>query len=213
MSLHELPKKQLRPRLKLPKRKNTLNSSNTETKLSRIAIHYEYLFEWGVNFKDRVIVISDEIDSTTFEVVEAALTEMEAENRKTVTVKINSQGGSVYDALAIVGRLRASPCHIVTEGYGCIMSAATLLLACGEKRRVSEFAWLMHHEASYGAEGRHSQLKNLVAQTEREEQRWAEAMAGFTNRPKEFWTKEGTHIDAYFDAEQLLELGVVDEVF
>lgn len=198
---------------KLKPLRNTLNQSNTDTKLSRIAIHYEYLFEWGVNFKDRVIVISDEIDSSTFDVVEAALTEMENESRKSVTVKINSPGGSVYDALAIVGRLRASQCQIVCEGYGCIMSAATLILASGDKRKVSEYAWFLHHEASYGAEGRHSQMKNLVAQTEREEKQWAIAMASFTQMDEKFWATKGVHVDAYFTAQELLEMGVVDEVF
>lgn len=205
-------RKSSRKRKKSPPNKNTLNSSNTETKLSRIAIHYEYLFEWGVDFKNRIITIDDEIDSNTFSKLDSALTEMENESRKAVTVKINSPGGSVYDALAIVGRLRNSPCRIITEGYGCIMSAATLILACGDKRRVSSLSWFMHHEAYYGVEGRHKQVVNEVKQREREEAQWAKAMARFTKKDVKFWAKKGIHIDAYFEASELKDLGVVDEV-
>lgn len=200
------------PKIKSPK-KDTLNQSNTETKLSRISIHYEYLFEWGIDFKNRIIRIDDEeIDASTFSRLDAALTEMENESRKAVTIRINSVGGSVYDALAIVGRLQSSTCKIITECYGCAMSAATLILACGERRKISKFSWFMTHEASYYAKGRHSQVQALVKQRDREEQRWAEAMEKFTKRSAKFWLKEGSYVDAYFTPEELLEMGVVDEL-
>ena len=88
-----------------------------------------YHFEEGVNFRDRVILIDDEITESSFALFDAALSEMERDSKRTVTIRINSPGGSVYDALAIIGRLTSSSCHIVTEGYGHVMSAATLLLA------------------------------------------------------------------------------------
>lgn len=206
-----LQKKRLPPRRR--PRKSGLNESNTETKLNRISIHYEYLFEWGVNFKDRVITISDEIDSGTFDVVDSALTEMEAEGRKAVTVKINCLGGNVYDALAIVGRLKASKCQIITEGYGAVMSAATLILACGDKRRISYLSWFMTHEATYSAKGKHSEIVAEVRQAERENRQWATAMESFTQKDAKFWENAGKGEDAYFTPEELLSFGVVDEVF
>jgi hypothetical protein len=75
---------------------------------------------------------------------------MESEDKSTVTIKINSPGGSTYDAMAIIGRIRSAKCYIVTEGYGQIMSAASLILASGRKRRINKYAFLMWHEASYG---------------------------------------------------------------
>lgn len=200
---------------RLKSSRNSLSQSRvTDTTLTKIALHYEYLFEWDVNFKDRVITISNDIDSDEFARIDAALTEMETDSRKKITIRINSPGGYVYDALAIVGRIKKSKCQIITEGYGKVMSAATLILAAGNKRKVSELCWFMWHEASYELiEGRHSEHKAVVKQEEREHLQWAKWMAYFTKKSKKFWLTQGIHIDAYFDAKELVKLGVADELF
>jgi ATP-dependent Clp protease protease subunit len=176
-------------------------------------IHLETIFERGVNFKERIITITDEIAFPAFDFLDAAMTEMESQSRKTITVKIHSEGGSVYEAMAIVGRIKKSKCKVVTEGYGAVMSAATLILAAGDERRISEFTWFMHHEASYEAGGRHSDMKDLVAQMEKEEKIWSEWMARFSEKDADYWYETGCKKDAYFTAQELIDLGVADEIF
>lgn len=191
---------------------DNVNRANMDNKLSITALNIGIAFEYGVNFKERTITLSGEVDESMFILVDIALTEMESQSKSTITVRINSPGGSTYAAMGIVGRLMRSKCHIVTEGYGHVMSAATLLLACGHRRKISSYAWFMHHEASYGIEGRHSELKNTVAQVEREEKQWAEWMAKFTQKDAKFWEKNGVGKDAYFTPQELIELGVADEI-
>jgi len=171
-----------------------------------------YAFEYGVDFKNRTITLSGEIIQGWFDIVDAALTQMESEGKSKVTVKINSPGGDTYEAMAVVGRITSSKCHIVTEGFGHIMSAATLILACGDKRRMSKYAYFMWHEAGYGLEDRISVHKSTLKQVEREEKLWCDTMAEFSNQSEEFWRTKGIHIDAYFDANDLLEFDVIDEV-
>ncbi len=67
------------------------NKTSVDNKLSLMQIHLDHLFEKGVNFKERIICITDTIEHPTFDYVDAALTEMESENRKTITIKINSE--------------------------------------------------------------------------------------------------------------------------
>lgn len=189
-----------------------IKKGSVDNKLTAAAIHLECIFDRGVNFKDRIITLTEEVDFPMFDIVDAALTEMENESRKTVTIRIHSGGGSVYEALAIVGRLKKSKCKIVTEGYGHTMSAATLILACGNVRKFSRFGWFMHHESQYFIEGKHSDHKDYVAQAEREEKQWAKFMAEFSKKSEKFWLTEGSRKDAYFDAGQLLKLGVIDEI-
>lgn len=196
-------------------RRSALSASlktSVDNKLTHAALILEYAFAYGVNFKERTITISREIDDIEFDRIENGLTEMESQSRKAITIKINSPGGQVYQALAIIGRMKRSPCQIITEGYGHVMSAATLILAAGDKRRISPYTFFMHHEGSYGVEGRHSTIKDVVKQTDKEEDKWCEWMGEFTKKPKSFWAKSGVRTDAYFDAEELLEFGVVDEV-
>lgn len=187
--------------------------TSVDNKLTHTSMLLNYQFEWGVDFRNRIINITGEIDETQFEVVDAALTAMESESKQKVTIKINSPGGETYQAMAIIGRMKESKCHIVTKGYGHIMSAAALILAAGDKRMMSEIAVFMWHESSYGLEGRHSEMKANVAQAEREEELWAEQMAECSERSIEYWKKHGVHTDAYFKASELLEMSVIDELF
>lgn len=178
-------------------------------------LKYTLLFERGVDFENRVIRINGEINDEVFDLVDTGMTIMEKQGRGNIIIRINSDGGEVYSALAIVGRLKKSKSvKIITEGYGRIMSAATLILACGDKRRISQYAFFMHHEAAYDAgDLKLSSMKHQLAQWEAEEKFWAEKMAEFTEKDANWWAKQGVGQDAYFSPEQLLDFGVVDEIF
>jgi ATP-dependent protease ClpP protease subunit len=184
-----------------------------ETKIASDALHYENVFERDVDFRHRIIRITGDIEAPLFDYIDAAMTEMEKSSRKGITIKIHSEGGSVFEALAVVGRLKASSCFITTEGFGGIQSAATLILACGDKRKISSYAWFMHHEAWYSIEGRHESNKKAVLQIEREEEQWCKFMEQFSDRDATFWREIGKHVDAYFNPQELLDAGVVDEIF
>ena len=160
----------------------------------------------------RVILINGEINDQAFATVEEKLSEFEREGDGPVIVRINSEGGEVYAALAIVGRLTSSPIEIITEGYGPVMSAATLILACGNKRRLSKYAWFMHHESTVKLKGRISNVIAELEQEKAEELRWAVAMAELTNQDLKFWIKKGTGTDLYLSPEQCLELKIIDEI-
>lgn len=185
---------------------------NADTKLTYAALLLTYAFEYGVDFQNRTITLSGELVHGHFDIVDAALTQMEAQDKSTVTIKINSPGGDTYEAMAIVGRIKTAKCHIVTEGYGHIMSAATLILASGKRRKMSKFAKFMWHEASYGVSGRHSEIKATAKEVEDEEKLWADTMAEFSEKDSKYWLKTGIHLDKHYFAQELLELGVIDEI-
>lgn len=194
---------------------NIQNSKTTiDNKLTFAQMNVNWAFEYGVNFTERTITWSQDIEFPMFDIIDAALTIMETESpKKKVTLKLHSPGGNTYEAIAVIARLRKSSCYIAIEGYGHIMSAATLILASAKSRKLDKMAQFMWHEASYGAEGRHSEMKALVAQVEKEEKTWAKAMADLTGKTEKFWLEKGVHIDYYLDAETLLKYGVIDEIF
>lgn len=180
--------------------------------LETTSLNLKYWVEHGVNIKTRTILLTGSVDSDMFSLVETALTELERYNQRTVTIRINSEGGDVTDALAIVGRIRNSKVRIIVEAYGACQSAATLILAAGDKRRISRYCLFMHHESSYSAEGRHSNIKAEVMEMDRQEKLWARWMGEFSLKPAEFWENKGRFTDIYFTPEQLLALGVVDSI-
>lgn len=188
-------------------------ATRDNSSIEALELHLRYVFEHKVNFKTRTILLNQEIDEASFTLIELALSEMEAHSRQPIIIRINSDGGSTYDALAIVGRMRRSKCKIITEGYGKVQSCATLILAAGKLRRFSHIATFMHHESSYALEkGKHSGQLALVSQFEKEEKLWAECMARFSKKPVSFYLKAGKYVDKYWTPEQLIEFGIVDEL-
>jgi len=180
--------------------------------LTKEQVYYERLLEDGIDLKNRTIRFTGEIESGSFDFVDAALTMLENDNSKAITIKINCPGGEVYESLAIIGRLKASKCRIITEAYGHCMSAAVLILACGDKRRMSHYSWLMHHKASYGLMGDHDRIVKEVEQMKREEKVWATWMEELTDKDAKYWEKSCEHKNLYLSAEQCFELGVIDEI-
>jgi ATP-dependent Clp protease protease subunit len=186
-------------------------AKNKDMELEKLRLGYH--FEEGVNFRDRVIQIDDEIDESSFSLFDAALSEMERDSKRTVTIRINCPGGSVYDALAIIGRASSSSCHIVTEGYGHVMSAATLLLASGKKRRMSKYAIFMAHQMTYHVMGSHGDTKEEVEQVEKQERLWCNWMAEVSNKDAKFWYDKTYKKNLYLTADECLEYGIIDEIF
>lgn len=196
----------------MAKRKNKNNKSDNEILLEKKKLILEYGLEHGIDFENRIIRISGDIEDGNFDLLDFALTNMEAESRKAITIRISSPGGSVYEALSMIGRIQASKCQIITEGYGQIMSAAVLLLACGNKRRISQYSWFMHHESSMIVGGSTSELKEELDQMEREERTWCTWMEQFSGRDKDFWFNAAQKKNFYLSAQECLDTGIVDEV-
>ncbi len=185
-----------------------------EIAVQMFEVKTDVAFKHGVNVTARTIQLVGDICEESFTSLDTALTILEQESKAAVTIKINSLGGSVYDAMGIIGRMKASKCKIITEGYGSVMSAAILIMAAGDKRRMSKYATAMWHECSYSSEGTHTQNKHFQTQMEREEKMGAEMMDRFTGTPAKFWLTEGKlGKDLYLSAEECETLGVVDEVF
>jgi len=186
-----------------------------DTMLTLKAMQLEYYLSYGINLRDRVLTLTGPIEAPMFDLVDVAMTEFENDNRRGVTVRIHSEGGSVYEALAIIGRLKSSKVtKITTEGYGQIMSAATMILACGDERKINKYAYFMHHETAYGIEyGKASEHRDILEQVDKEEKDWATWMSQFSNKSVKFWIESGKRKDAYFNPTELLKLGVADEIF
>ena len=199
--------------------KKTDPKDDPTPKKKRISIEREkflltQLFTRNFSITDRTVIITGSIphDGTLFSWFDACMTVLEQKNRQTIIVKINSHGGSVYEAGAIVGRINASKCKVITEGYGAVMSAATLILASGDRRKISKYSWCMHHEGSNVLIGSVSELNDQLIQAKREEDVWAQWMAELTKKDKQYWLKQGVRTDLYLSADEAIEVGIADEV-
>lgn len=179
----------------------------------RTDVHYENIFDRHVNFRERVIYLNDDVDEFSLGLFLKAFDEMENQKDLPIRIEVSSYGGSVYDMLGMVDRIRSSPCTVVTRGFGKIMSAATFILAAGDERVMGKNASLMIHQSSDWLKGTLSDLKVELKHTEQLENQmnklYEELTEGKT-KAKSF--EKLCRTNCYLTAEQTLKLGLIDEI-
>jgi len=130
---------------------------------------------------------------------------------------VSTEGGSVTDMFAVYDCMREvkKSCDIHTFGVGKVMSAGILLLAGGTKgkRKVGRNCRLMLHAVSGGHYGSLKELEVDIREVRWYQTQFAKALATETNmtekKIKALFRKK---TDTYFDANQALDWGIVDEV-
>ena len=180
---------------------------------SKDSTHYENIFEYNVNFKERVVYLNSEIDEGSLEVIQKAFDEFETLPDKPIRIEISSYGGSVYDMFGIIDRIKASPCKVVTRGLGKIMSAATFILAAGDERSVGPNSWVMIHQASDSFRGKTDDINHDVHHHNNVQDQMYELYERLSG--KKISAKQWKKLcmkDHYIRAEEVLELGLVDHV-
>ena len=89
-------------------------------------------------------------------------------NIKTLTLYINSTGGSLNDSFALIDMMRNSKCPIRTVGIGSICSAAFMIFSSGSKgqRYIAKNTSIMCHQYSDDIEGKHHDIKSRFKEIE-----------------------------------------------
>lgn len=133
-----------------------------------------------------------------------------------LTLYINSDGGSLQDAFALIDVMRKSKKPVHTIGIGSVCSSAFLIFAAGTKgeRYISPTASIMCHQYTDGLTGKYHDIKATAKEYDL-------ANTRMVNLLKECTELNTTTIkkkllppsDAYFSAEELIELGVADHIF
>jgi ATP-dependent Clp protease protease subunit len=136
------------------------------------------------------------------------------DTNKMLTLYINSQGGSLYDALSLVDVMGASLRPIRTIAIGSIMSAAFLIFASGTKgeRYISPNTGIMCHQFSEGTEAKYHDIKAQMKETELCNQRMLEILKYATGLPTaKVKSKLLPPSDMYFTAQEMIDLGIADQ--
>jgi ATP-dependent Clp protease, protease subunit len=134
---------------------------------------------------------------------------------KTLTLYINSMGGSLTDAFALIDIMRNSPFVVRTIGIGNIMSSAFLIFAAGDKgeRYISKNASIMSHQFTDSAEAKYHDMKAALKETEYCNKRMVDILTEATGlAPSRVKSKLLPPSDVYLTAEELISFGVADHI-
>lgn len=134
---------------------------------------------------------------------------------KTLTLIINSTGGNVAEAFALIDLMRSSEHTIRTIGLGNIMSSAFLIFASGTKgeRIIGLNTSILCHQYSTEMEGKHHDLKAAIREGDLVNERMVNLLVECSELPvKTIKTKLFPPSDVYLTAEQMVDLGIADKI-
>jgi ATP-dependent Clp protease protease subunit len=129
---------------------------------------------------------------------------------------INSDGGNLTDAFALMDVMRTSPVPIATVGMGNLMSSAFMIFAAGAKgrRAIAKNTSIMIHQFNHEYMGKYHDMKAYAEEIDRINYRMVAELSrtsGLTGQ--EVGTKLLKPSDVWLTAEQLVELGFADIIF
>ena len=163
---------------------------------------------------DRIIILSEEVNSTTASLIVAQLLYLEAQDPdKDIQFYINSPGGSVTDGMAIYDTMQYIKCDVSTICVGMAASMGAFLLSSGTKgkRLALPNAEIMIHQPSAGTQGQITDMAIHLKRLEVIKKRLNAILADNTGRSVEEITA-ACERDNFMTAEEALAYGLIDKV-
>ena len=163
---------------------------------------------------DRIIILSEEVNSTTASLIVAQMLYLEAQDPdKDIQFYINSPGGSVTDGMAIYDTMQYIKCDVSTICVGMAASMGAFLLSSGTKgKRIAlPNAEIMIHQPLGGTQGQATDMQIHVERMLKIKQRLNEILAENTGKPYEQVCAD-TERDNFMSAEQAQAYGLIDKV-
>ena len=164
--------------------------------------------------KDRIVMLTDEVNDTTASLVVSQLLFLEAEDpNKDIFLYINSPGGSVTAGFAIYDTMQYIKCDVCTICMGMAASMGAFLLSGGTKgkRMALPNAEVMIHQPSGGARGQETEIRIAAENILKTRARLNSILAKNTGKSIEEINMD-TERDNYMTAQEALEYGLIDKV-
>ncbi|NLL30248.1 MAG: ATP-dependent Clp endopeptidase proteolytic subunit ClpP [Clostridiales bacterium] len=164
--------------------------------------------------KDRIIMLSGEINDDTANLVVAQLLFLESEDPdKDIYLYINSPGGSITSGMAIYDTMQYIKPDVSTICIGMAASMGAFLLSCGTKgkRFALPNSEIMIHQPLGGFKGQATDIEIHANRILKIKETINKILSENTNQPIEK-IKDDTERDNFMSAEEAMNYGLVDKV-
>lgn len=164
--------------------------------------------------KDRIIMLSEEVNDTTASLVVAQLLFLEAEDPdKDIYLYINSPGGSITSGMAIYDTMQYIKPAVSTICVGMAASMGAFLLTAGAKgkRFALPNSEIMIHQPLGGFQGQATDIGIHAERILQIKKKLNTILSERTGQPLEK-VEQDTERDHFLSAEQAKEYGLIDEV-
>ena len=169
---------------------------------------------------DRIIVLSEDVNSASASVIVAQLLYLEGQDPdKDISLYINSPGGSISAGMAIHDTIQYIKCDVSTICMGMAASMGAFLLASGTKgkRFALPNAEIMIHQPLIaggqggGLSGQATDIKIHADHLVRTRAKMNRLLSEYTGQPLEK-VEQDTERDNFLSAQEAKEYGLIDEV-
>ena len=163
--------------------------------------------------KDRIIILSGEINSEMANSIIAQLLFLDKDNQSDISLYINSPGGEITSGMAIYDTMNFIKSNVSTICIGMAASMAAFLLSSGAKgkRFILPNSEVMIHQPLGEAKGQATEIQIAAEHIIKIKQKMNEILAKNTNQKMDK-IKKDTERDHYLDANEALNYGLVDKI-
>jgi ATP-dependent Clp protease protease subunit len=164
--------------------------------------------------KDRIVMLSDEVNDVTASLVVAQLLFLESEDPdKDIYLYINSPGGSITSGMAIYDTMQYIKCDVSTICIGMAASMGAFLLTAGAKgkRFALPNSEIMIHQPLGGFQGQATDIDIHAKRILKIKDTLNTIISERSGQPLEK-VKKDVERDYFMSAEEAKEYGLVDEV-
>ena len=173
----------------------------------------------GIDITGRKVFLHSDVDEMSIARTIRGLYLLDNVCQDPIELFVSSFGGSLEDAFALhdVTRTIKSPVH--TIALGKCMSAAPLLVACGQKkeRYATENTLFMLHDVRLyydTAVEFPEELANVANVSRHLMDKYATLLGKYTKKRKTYWQEIfAKRTDTYFIADEAIALGIADAVW
>ncbi len=182
-----------------------------------MAVQYQRTREMTIDellLENRVVFLFGEIHQASAARVIMQMLYLENQKKgQDINFYINSPGGVVDDTLAVYDTMQFLSSKVATYCIGRAYSGAALLLAAGEagKRFMLPHAKVMIHQPYGGVTGQSADIQIQAQQIIKDKATLNRILANHCKREEE-QVKKDAERDKYFNAQEALDYGLVDEV-
>lgn len=158
------------------------------------------------------VLIYDEIGGSfgvTAKTFAAAIAQIETPN---ISLRINSPGGSVFDALAIANSLRHHPARVTAYVDGYAASAASIIAIAADETVAMPGAEFMIHRASIDANGNVDDMRQLGLFLAKQDANIAQQYADKAGGDPSEWLAM-MEAETWYLPQEALDAGLVDRVY
>lgn len=165
--------------------------------------------------KDRIVFVTDEIETHMANTIIAQLLFLEKENPKAdIQMFINSPGGSIVAGMAIFDTMNHIKCDVSTIAVGYAASMGAFLLAGGtpgKRFALPNSRILIHQPLMQGLGGQASDIDIHAKEILKTKANMIKMFAKFTGQTEAQIEKDSDR-DKYFTAAEAAKYGLVDKV-